>query len=340
MSYQQKKGLKLTARSMLTVGLIATGSLCLPSLACANYEEAPEHFGVSGEAEQLDRSQAIAVNDDGAGGVEAGSIYVVGRNARVLRFSHGAEGEPPQFREAWGWGIGKSAGEPLPEFQRCGPAYAAEPRPAGTFPTCRPPNVSGLGQLGGEQAGNFAAPEGVAVDQATGDVYVLNLVQHGFREHHLIEVFTPTGQAVGAGFGDEGRSTPSNSPESIAEGPQNLHEQGIAESDGIAVDDTGSVYVIDRDFAGLIGSHQARVMSFEPSQSGDYEHYAYAGQNKDVTTSSGNSFIRIALVGSSDLVAGSGQLVREYATGGLGTGLHASCFGRRAGGPDRELGNG
>jgi hypothetical protein len=316
MSYQQKKGFKRTARSMLTVVLIAMGSLCLPSLACANYEEAPEHFGVSGEAEQLNNSEAIAVNDNGAGGVEAGSIYVVGKNSRVLRFSHGAEGEPPQFREAWGWGIGENAGGPLPEFQRCGPAYAAEPRPAGTFPTCRPPDRTGLGGLGGEQAGNFTELGGVAVDQATGDVYVLNGPNPGYREHHLIEIFTPTGQAVGEGFGDWGRSQPGNSPESIAEGPQNLHKQGIVEYDGIAVDDTGIVYVIDRDFAGLIGSQQARVMSFEPAQSGDYERYVYAGQNKDVTTSSLNAFIRVALVGSNDLVAGSGEFVREYATGG------------------------
>ncbi len=316
MPYQQKKGFKRTARSMLTVVLIATGSLCLPSLACANYEEALEHFGVSGEAEQLNRSQAIAVNDDGSGGVEAGSIYVAGQNGRVLRFSHGAEGEPPQFREAWGWGIGKNAGEPLPEFQRCGPAYAAEPRPAGTFLTCRPPSKTGQGGLGGEQAGNFTELGGVAVDQATGDVYVLNSPNPGHREHHLIEAFTPTGQAVGAGFGDEGRSQPLNSPESIAEGPQNLHRQGFTTSEGIAVDDRGIVYVIDKDFVGLIGSQQARVMSFEPTQSDDYEHYVYAGQNKDITTNSDNPFERIALVGSTDLVAGSSELVREYATGG------------------------
>ncbi len=317
MPYQQKKGFKPTARSMLTVVLIVTGSLCLPSLACANYEQSLEHFGVSGEAEQLNKSRAIAVNADGAGGVEAGSIYVVGRNGRVLRFSHGAEGEPPQFQEAWGWGIGKNAGEPLPEFQRCGPAYAAEPRPAGTFPTCRPPKTTGTtGGLGGEQVGNFFELGGVAVDQATGDVYVLNVPSQGHRERHLIEVFTPTGQAIGEGFGDEGRSTPFNSPESIAEGPQNLHEQGTSQSDGIAVDDTGIVYVIDRDFVGLIGIQEARVMSFEPTQPGDYEHYVYAGQNKDITTSSDNPFIRIALVGSTDLVAGSTELVREYATGG------------------------
>jgi hypothetical protein len=301
--------------AVLSIAAVALGTVCTGS-AYADYEQAPEHFGVTGEAEQLHQSMAVAVNVDGVGGVEAGSIYVAGQNGRVLRFSHGAEGEPPQFQEAWGWGIGKNAGEPLPEFQRCGPAYAAEPRPAGTFPVCRPPSPTGLAPLPGEEAGHFGELGGVAVDQATGDVYVLDLPNEGHREHHLIEVFTPTGQAVGAGFGDWGRSTPSNSPESITEGPQNLHRQGISILDGIAVDAAGIVYVIDSDFSGVIGAQESRVMSFEPVQPGDFEHYVYAGQGKDITTTSANSFIRIALVGSTRLVAGSTQMVREYATGG------------------------
>src|ERR1700733_5109189 len=120
MSYQQRNCFKVTARSVLIiVVLVAACSLCVPSLASANYEQAPEHFGVSGEAAQLHRSLAMAINFNGTGGVEAGSIYVVGENARVLRFSPGAEGEAPEFREAWGWGIAE--GGPTNEFVKCGP---------------------------------------------------------------------------------------------------------------------------------------------------------------------------------------------------------------------------
>ena len=303
---------------LLSVALAFVVALAFAPSAYGDYEQVPEQFGVSGEAEQLRESQAIAVNVAGAGGVEAGSIYVVGKNSRVLRFSHGAEGEPPQFQEAWGWGIGKNAGEPLPEYQRCGPAYAAEPRPPATFPECRPPSTTGLGTNGGEQSGNFPELGGVAVDQATGDVYVLNKPSPGYREHHLIEIFSPTGQAIGEGFGDRGRSQPATSAESIAEGPQNLHEQGIAELDGIAVDDSGVVYVLDRDFTERLGTQVSRVMSFEPAQAGNYEHYVYAGQAKDITDPRGNvdPFARIALIGSTDLVTGSGEFVREYSTSG------------------------
>src|ERR1700733_7956984 len=121
MSHRDKMGFGLTARSVLTVVLIVAGSLCLPALASADYEQAPEHFGVSGESQQLHESEAMAVNVAGTGGVEAGSIYVVTRRHRMLRFSAGTEGEPPAFREAWGWGIAE--GGPGNEYVRCGPAY-------------------------------------------------------------------------------------------------------------------------------------------------------------------------------------------------------------------------
>ena len=279
--------------------------------ARADYEQVPEHFGVAGEAAQLARSRAIAVNVAGNGGVEAGSIYVVGLGGRVVRYSPGAAGEPPEFREAWGW----AAGNESAEFQRCGPAYAAAPRPAGTFPTCRPLPFIGAG---GEEVGHFNELSGVSVDQATGDVYVLNTPQAGVREHHLIEVFTASGTPVGKGFGDYGFKSPT-SPESIAEGPEKLHEQNPAELDGIAVDESGTVYVIDRDFNFVPpASQQSRVMSFKPESAGDYEHYVYAGQGNDISTplTSAGTYYRIALVGANRLVAGSKQLIREYPTGG------------------------
>jgi hypothetical protein len=304
-----------TTRGILLATTLAFAALLLVvSSARADYEQVPEHFGASGEAEQLNNSQAIAINVDGIGGVEAGSIYAAGLGGRVVRFTAGSEGEPPQFREAWGWGAGNGAGE----FQRCGPAYSAEPRPAATFPTCRPLPLIGAG---GEETGHFNELAGVAVDQATGDVYVLNQPGIGTREHHLVEVFTANGTPVGEGFGDFGHKSPT-SPESIAEGPEKLHEQFRPEEDGIAVDESGTVYVIDRDFPAVPqASKQSRVMSFEPEHAGDYEHYVYAGQNKDLTVSEaiagpGSRFRRIALMGASRLVAGSFQQISEYPTGG------------------------
>jgi hypothetical protein len=273
--------------------------------ARADYEQAPEHFGASGESAQLYGSLAMAINDNGTGGVEAGSFYVVGENSRVLRFSAGVEGKEPEFREAWGWSVGNVA----QEFQRCGPAYAAEPRPAHTFANCTPAHRGG----GGEQGGHFNVPSGVAVNQATGDVYVLNPPALGVREHHSIEVFTATGTPIGEGFGDWGRKTPFPS-ESIAEGPEKLHEQSPTEEDGFAVNEAGTVFVTDRDFSNAPGSHAARAMSFEPEHAGNYEHYVYAGQGKDITTSFSTYFHRVAMVGSNRLVVASKQQIREYPT--------------------------
>ena len=59
----------------------------------------------------------------------------------------------------------------------------------------------------------------MAVDQATGDVYVRD--GHSHREHDLIEVFTAEGELVGEGFGDAGSELSSPS-ESIVEGPEKL----------------------------------------------------------------------------------------------------------------------
>ena len=296
-------------RLAVSAAVVGLGLLALAPTAQAAYEQVPEHFGVGGEPEQLFWSRAIAVNIHGTGGVEAGSIYVVGFNRRVLRFSAGSEGEAPQFREAWGWDVGSTAGE----FQRCGPAYSAEPRPANAFATCQP----GGSAPGGEQVGHFTVLTGVAVDQATGNVYVLNENSDSpnVREHHLIEVFSATGVPIGEGFGDIGREKPFPS-EGIAEGPGKLHEQLSSEQDGIAVDDAGTVYVIDHDFTFAPAPQQTRVMSFEPESPGDYEHYVYAGQGRDITAPASNPFSRIALVGSNRLVAASPKLIREYPTGG------------------------
>ncbi len=304
---------------------MAIGVLLLaPAVAQADYEQVKEgseyqHFGVGGEAKQLQNATAIAINTTGAGGVEPGSFYVVGLNGRVVRYGPGSEGEAPPFREAWGWGVGNKASE----YQRCGPALVTN-EAEHTFHTCTPA-PSAFGAFGGEQSGHFEGLAGVAVDPTTGNVYVLN--ENGEppqrREHHLVEVFGATGIAVGEGFGDAGTKSP---VESIAEGPGKIHK--VFPTDGaITVDEHGVVYLTDQDYEGVAPS-QKRVMSLKPQSPGDYEHYVYAGPESEVFSSA--PFTRLGLVGANRLVAATENTIREYALGSesmyaLGAGSTPIC---------------
>ncbi len=295
-------------------------ALVLTVPAFADYEQAAEHFGQSGEAAQLHFAEAIAVNTTGAGGVQAGSFYVAGDNGRVVRYGPGGEGEEPPFEEAWGWGIGsREEGAPVEGFQRCGPALSTEPVQH-TYHSCAPPPN---GVDGGEQIGHFGELGSVAVDQTTGDVYVLNSTSPEERAKHLVEVFTATGTPVGEGFGEKGRESPPPSPspsESIAEGPEKLHEFGaLGIEQALAVDDTGRVFVADSDYVNIAdpATGEKRVMSFEPEHPGEYEHYAYAGQSKDIVVP--HSFVRfqrLAVIGGGRLVATTDSSIVEYSTSG------------------------
>lgn len=298
-------------RLLLCAAAVAVAALLLlPSLAAADYEQAPEHFGFNSEASKwLFNSQGIAVNTSGIGlpSGEAGSLYVVGQS-NVMRFSAGSEGEEPQFREAWGWEVGTSLSN---EFQRCGPALATDPAQH-TFHTCS------SGQAPHEQneeTGHFGEIGSIAVNQATGYVYVMSHPLINKREHHLIEIFTATGTPVGEGFGDAGRQ--SIPQETIAESPEKIHNPFTWEM-SLAVDDSGNVFVVDRDFNGAPGQ-SSRVMTFEPCTTGDYENYCYAA-SRDITTPWGGGllFSRIGLVGDDRLVAASESLIREYDIGGSG----------------------
>jgi hypothetical protein len=301
-----RRGLSPIAATLVAVAMIG------PSAARADYEQMPEGFSMSGEPLQLHEPLAIAINGSGAGGVETGSIYV-GGGSRVVRFSPGREGEDPRFREAWGWGIAE--GGPANEFVRCGPAYAEIPeasRPPNAFAACKPWSGSG----GGEEVGHFNVVTGLAINHANGDVYVLNLPGFlGIREHHLIEVFSPTGTPIGEGFGDLARKSPSPA-ETIAESPEKLHEQSPRYEDGIAVLDNGTVYVTDRDFASVATSQQARIMSFAPSVQGNFEHYSYTGESNDIQIPAENYVHALGIVEPNRLVAASKQQIHEYLING------------------------
>lgn len=133
----------------------------------------------------------------------------------------------------------------VPGFERCAPARGD---------VCQMAE-----QEGREGVAQLATPEGVAVDQATGNVYVLS----GGRNRHVVQEFSSEGVYI-AGFGDIGTV----SPEQIA----SLQDLGIA------VNAAGDVYLLDLGAEG----HSARVMEFKPQTAGDYEHYVYAGQPSDL----------------------------------------------------------
>jgi hypothetical protein len=111
----------------------------------------------------------------------------------------------------------------------------------------------------------------VAVDQGTGNVYVLREAagQPGIR------VYSPDGSQVLASFGEH----VAKASESIDATPEKLH---FARQ--IAVDDAGTVYVSDLGFAEASepGGQHFRVMVFKSQAPGDYEHYAYTGQVNDI----------------------------------------------------------
>ena len=261
---------KRTPRAPLALTAAALAALALFLLAApvaqADYEQVGR-FGYEGEGAQQTH-KGVAVNTSGAGlpASEADSVYIAGEE-EITRYSPTGE-----FREAWGWYVGNRGEE---GFQRCGPALETDPA-QGTYHTCLPlPRA----HFHPEGVGYFNSPSGVAVDQATGYVYVLNEAlfnAENERTHNLVEVFSADGSEVIARFGDEGDE--SSSPgESIEEGPEKLHD-----SRKIAVDEAGRVYLTDLDVGGIATTREARVLTFEPKEPGDYEEYVYSGRSSDI----------------------------------------------------------
>jgi hypothetical protein len=272
-------------RLLRVAATIVVFGLLFATSASADYEQVG-NFAQSGEGEQLEFSTGAAINSSGAGGVPAGSIYMTTAE-RVLRYSPGVEGKTPEFEEAWGWGVadGKE------EFERCGPALGT---------TC---TSHGQGSFGGEDVGHFNAPHGVAVDQTTGYVYILNepvKVTNVERLKNLVEVFSADGSHLITRFGEDAAKN-----ETSDEAPEKIHS---TRESGIAVDDLGTVYIADREFG---GNGATRVMRFEPQSPGDYEDYVYAGRLSDI-----NGWGALALDDAGDLYAGNyGGTIEEFAPG-------------------------
>jgi hypothetical protein len=269
MRYAKKIDSRYGSRLIRLGGVLAV-LLCLclvlVSSAMAGFEQVAS-FAASGEGKGfLRQAVGIAVNYTGAGGAPAGTFYGASVNGggnpsadELTRWSPTGE-----FRAAWGWEVSSNHNVPN-HFERCGPDGEI------AHPTC-----GEGGGRSGEGEGQFARPDGVAVDESTGYVYVLNAGIRGGengRVHNLIEVFSADGSKLIAEFGDKGAEG-----ETIEQGPEKLHAENGA--DGIAVDASGDVYVADG-----AGGREGRIMVWRPQSPGDYEHYVYAGRASDISGS-------------------------------------------------------
>jgi WD40-like Beta Propeller Repeat len=154
----------------------------------------------------------------------------------------------------------------------------------------------------------FFSPQGVAIDQTTGNVYVLT--DPGENKKGVVQVYSADGSQLIASFGERGAFK-----ESIDEGPEKIH--ALSES-GIAVDDSGVVYISDLENP---GEFKSRVMVFEPQSPGDYEHYVYTGHSNDIAFSDPGDAVRyepqaLALDSAGNLYAvGRGEAIYEFAPG-------------------------
>jgi hypothetical protein len=183
--------------------------------------------------------RGIAVNRTGAGGVAAGTVYMIdGPNKRIQRF-----GPTGQFVSAFGWGVTDGVNEP----QVCSQAVS-----------CRK----------GTNLGFIREPMGIAVDQQSGVVYLTDRKATSSD----VAMFGSKGAFIG-GFGAGMISqnseefefcTPQtgcqNAPSFFVFGQAGaLAPNGVG---GIAVDSTGNVYVADEGYA--------RIDVFQPTTSGEF----------------------------------------------------------------------
>lgn len=181
--------------------------------------------GTTGEA--FNTARGVAVNQSGAGGVAAGTFYVVDtNNNRVQRFTPAGA-----FVSAWGWGVKDGAGE----YELCTQAAECGRGTSGT----------GAGQFGNNGA------QGIAVDQGNGNVYVSDQVDR------RIDVFSAAGIFIG-GFGWGARdgtaalqfctaATACHAPGTTAPASGNVPGGQFGSAiGGLAVDESHDVYVANK----------------------------------------------------------------------------------------------
>jgi DNA-binding beta-propeller fold protein YncE len=246
------------------LGIVATAIALVWALnatyANANFEKVGV-FGApgSGEARLPEPEDGVAVDE------ATGDVYVADKlDNRVVVYD--AKGN---FLEAWGWGVANGEAK----FQRCGPGSENEAKHP-EYPACEnhigPAKAEGGDSgLPGENPGELSEPVGVAVDQATGNVYIENLK----RENGVVQEFSSNGEHLLASFGQLApfKTRVSEVSSELIHSPN---------EDGIAVDSSCDVYLID---GVLHFEAEARIMVFTPKTKGECEqNYIYAGQEQDI----------------------------------------------------------
>ena len=156
-----------------------------PAQASAGFEwlkpGAGEFPNTHAEAADIEPG-GVATND------ATGDVYSTDNlKNRVLRFD--AQGE---FLESWGWGVGDGE-EDLSAADRVDPA----------FTTCHGVEGTKEGAYGGPGIGELDTPNSIAVDQATGDVFVMSVT----RKPLQIQEFSPEGtRSPNSGKGGPGKA--------------------------------------------------------------------------------------------------------------------------------------
>jgi hypothetical protein len=256
--------------------LLALFLLCLalfPSAAAAKSWEGIGTFGgvakagETSEQAQLNGVSGLAVNYTGAGGVPVGTVYAVthanGAN-RVARFT--PDGDGLKFVERWDVVIPNAEKEREEKgkapYKVCGPAVGM-------------PSEGLTGELNCEMSpGGSQGGLGIAVDQATGNVYVGDEPNNYPAGELLIHVYAPNGASVIARFGEKG---PIDTGKHEAETPNQIHSS--TQPGWLAVNDDGEVYVFDLEAS---NTFYHRLMVFKPKVPGNYTAYEYAGQSADI----------------------------------------------------------
>lgn len=186
-------------------------ALSLASMAQAS-KQAVDFFGSEGTlGGEFTSSEGVAVNYTGAGGVPSGTLYVTdggafdnanARGNRVQRFQRDDSGTPGQtaddtypFVAAWGAGV-LTGGT---DYEIC--TVAADCKAA--------PPIGGNGTAAGNGALN--KPSGIAVDQDTGNVYVLDTGPRRTPDDNFrVNVYSATGTFLRSFGWDVVESGPGN----------------------------------------------------------------------------------------------------------------------------------
>jgi hypothetical protein len=184
-----------TARSALLLAVLTAGLFAFTSTALAS-KQAVDFFGGNGTlGGQFESSEGVAVNYSGAGGVPAGTIYATDggsfdfpsqRGNRVERFQRDDNGTPGEtaddtysFIATWGAGVLTEGGS---DYEIC--TVAAQ--------CLQGTGTGGNGTLAGN--GSLSKPSGIAVDQDSGQVYVLDSSSRRTLDNNFrVNVYSATG---------------------------------------------------------------------------------------------------------------------------------------------------